>query len=96
MGKNTASFCIGGRLDAVQAQGYDGRIDEVRIYDRALTQAEVIYLKTLSTDPVYFSIPSPANLIDAGDPCESRFVNWKDYDIIADNWLEELLWPSGW
>jgi len=51
---------------------------------------------TGSTGSAYFDVYSPANLTDAGDPCESRFVNFKDFDILADNWLTELLWPSGW
>jgi len=91
------SFVIGGRLNATYIQrGWQGRIDDVRLYDDALTHEEVVYLMTGSTNPAYFDVYSPANLTDAGDPCDSRFVNFKDYDILADEWFEELLWPSGW
>ncbi len=92
------SFVIGGRLEPVSnynVRGWQGRIDDVRLYDDVLTQEEVFYLAGY-TGPVYFPITSPANLTDAGDPCEARFVDFKDYDILADHWLEELLWPSGW
>ena len=92
------SFVIGGRLNATYIQrGWQGRIDDVRYYDDVLTQAEVVYLMTGTTDPVYFDVYSPANITDAGDPVNSRFVNFKDYDVLADGWLKEvLLWPSGW
>ena len=91
------TFAIGGRLNvSYPARGWQGRIDDVRYYDDVLTHAEVVYLMTGTTDPVYFDVYSPANITDAGDPCNLRFVNFKDYDVLADNWLTELLWPSGW
>ena len=77
-------------------RAWKGWLDDVRLYDDALTLEEVVYIMTGSTDPMYFDLYSPANLTNAGDPCESRFVNFKDFDILADNWLTELLWPSGW
>jgi len=89
-------FTIGGRLHpSYNTRGWDGRIDDVRLYDDVLTHQEVVYLAGYA-GPVYFDILSPANLTDVGDPCDSRFVNYKDFDILADNWLTELLWPSGW
>jgi hypothetical protein len=45
-----------------------------------------------STDPVYHPVPSIANLVDP-EPEYQRRVNFMDYDIMADNWLEEKLWP---
>ena len=89
-------FVIGGRLLTYDRQGFNGRLDEVRLYDDVLTQAEVVYLMTGNTTPVYFEPWALANLTDVGDPCESRFVNFKDYNIIADMWLEQIFWPSGW
>jgi len=91
------TFVIGGRLNAsFNERGWDGRIDDVRLYDDVLTHEEVVYLMTGSTNPAYFDVYSPANLTDAGDPCNSRFVNFKDYNVIVNTWLDELLWPSGW
>jgi len=46
-----------------------------------------------STDPVYHPVPSIANLVDPEVEYE-RFVNFRDYAIVADNWLKETLWPA--
>jgi len=90
-------FVIGGRLDGTfNTRGWDGRIDEVRLYDDVLTHEEVVYIMTGSTSPQYFPVWSLGNLTDAGDPVNSRFVNLKDYNLIANTWLTEQLWPSGW
>jgi len=90
-------FVIGGRLNAeFNTRGWDGRIDEVRLYDDVLTHEEVVYIMTGSTSPQYFPVWSLGNLTDTGDPCDSRFVNYKDYNVLANTWLDELLWPSGW
>jgi len=89
-------FVIGGRLGSLDTRGWDGRIDEVRLYNDVLTQAEVVYLITNSTSPEYFEVWSLGNLTDTGDSVNSRFVNLKDYNKVADTWLDELLWPSGW
>ncbi len=93
-----ATFVIGGRLISATfiQEGWNGQIDDVRIYDDVLTLEEVVYIMTGSTGSAYFDVYSPANLTDAGDPCDSRFVNFKDYDVLAGGWLTELLWPSGW
>jgi hypothetical protein len=53
-----------------------GLIDDLRIYNYALSQQEVLYLAG-----------SPADL--NGD----TKVDFKDYALLADSWLEELLWP---
>jgi len=90
-------FVIGGRIDPnFNDRGWDGWIDEVRLYDDVLTHEEVVYIMTGSTSPHYFPVWSLGNLTDTGDPVNSRFVNFKDYNILADMWFDELLWPSGW
>jgi len=90
---HTDTLVIGGRLNtSYNKRGWDGRIDDVRLYDDVLTYEEVVYLAGY-TSPVYFDILSPANLTDAGDPCNSRFVNYKDFDILADGWLTDTYWP---
>ncbi len=88
-----AGFVIGGRLHSFDERGWYGRIDEVRLYDDVLTQAEVVYIMTGSTSPQYFPVWSLGNLTDVGDPCDSRFVNFEDYNILANTWLDKLLWP---
>jgi len=95
---SSENFIIGGRLyTGYDTRGWDGKIDEVRLYDDVLTQAEVVYLITGSTSPQYFDVWSAANLTDVNDPVGLRFVNFKDYNILADTWLDgPLLYPSGW
>jgi len=45
-----------------------------------------------SGDGAILSPPSPANLIDP-EVEGSRSVNFRDYAILADQWLEKFLWP---
>jgi len=87
-----ATFVIGGRLSATFTErGWDGKIDDVRLYDDVLTPEEVAYLAGYA-GPVYFEVPSPANLTDAGDPCNSRFVNFKDFNFLVDIWDPDKIW----
>ena len=90
---HTEALVIGGRLDPEFIQrGWQGRIDDVRLYDDVLTHEEVVHLAGY-TSPTYFNVYSPANLTDAGDPCNYRFVDYKDFDILADGWLTDTYWP---
>ena len=61
---------------------YTGLIDDFRIYSRALAQAEVAWLAG-RTSP--FSIEE--------DLDQDGTVDFQDYAILADAWLDELLWP---
>ncbi len=70
---------------------YDGLIDEVRIYNYAVNELERLWLVT-ETDRIYHPIVSDADLSE-DEPEESRYVNFKDYGVIADEWLLELLFP---
>jgi hypothetical protein len=53
-------------------------IDEVRIYGRVLSLAEVEYL-------------AGTTMIDINN---DGSIDFKDYALMADVWLEELLWPQ--
>jgi len=78
------------------ATGYfNGDLDDVRIYDRALTQAEIAYLADESPDDgrLYIPVPSVAN-IDDQEPEGSRAVNSKDLAVLMNEWLDEELWPA--
>ncbi len=103
-----------------QNEGYFiGVIDDVRIYDYALTQTQVTNMSAaVPSDPnpwpvywykfeegsgttaadsgyganIYRAVDSPANLTDP-EAQGSRKVNFMDFAIIADNWLEQIYWP---
>ena len=57
---------------------FQGMIDEVRIYSRALSWAEIEYL-------------AGKPMIDINN---DGAVDFRDYTILADMWLEEVLWPQ--
>ena len=61
---------------------FPGRVDEVRIYSRALSEAEIAWLAG-KTEP--FSEPVDLNV--------DGTVDFKDFTVLADAWLDELLWP---
>jgi hypothetical protein len=67
---------MGKRAD--QTPTFQGLIDEVRIYNRALSWAEIEYL-------------AGKPMIDGNN---DGVVDFRDYTILVDMWLEELLWPQ--
>jgi len=67
--------------------GYDGLIDDFRIYDYALSQSEIAYVATNGTGIFDLPLMSPADLNNDGQ------INFKDFTILATSWLEEQLWP---
>ena len=56
--------------------------DDARIYDRVLSPEDVVWLAGITTP---FSEPFDLNVDGA--------VKFKDFAVLADSWLEELLWP---
>jgi len=72
---------------------YIGLLDDLRIYDYALSDAELSYLATKGTSGLYFPLVSVANLYDA-EPQNAKKVNFKDLAILAGQWLKEQLWPQ--
>jgi hypothetical protein len=69
------------------AESYMGKIDDFRIYNRALTQAEIGYLGTKGTGYVPFANVSN---IKSTTP---ETVNFNDYALLAKDWLTEKTWP---
>jgi hypothetical protein len=66
---------------------YDGLLDDFRIYDYALSPAEVAWVATNSTGTFEDPAPSPADLDATGR------VDLRDFAILATQWLEDALWP---
>ena len=67
--------------------GYDGLIDDFRIYDYALSQPEIAYAATNGTGIFDQKCMSPADLNN------DNKINFADFAILADNWLASQLWP---
>jgi hypothetical protein len=87
---NTRKFGIG----LWSGNYFNGLIDELRVYSRALSQGEVASLAgktTPFTQPLYLMLrpQDPAiNMYNDG------IIDLKDYALLVDMWLEELLWPQ--
>jgi len=67
-----------------------GTMDEFRIYDYELSEAEVLSLAGVSG--LYFPLTSEANLYDE-EPKNSKSINIRDLAVLAEDWLEQQLWP---
>jgi hypothetical protein len=75
-----------------------GKIDDVRLYNKTLTRGEIMGLSGLSGE-IYVPNDSSANFAPKTpppttyDPNNPDIVNFVDYEILANNWLSEYLWP---
>ncbi|MBL7189287.1 MAG: LamG domain-containing protein [Phycisphaerae bacterium] len=67
--------------------GYDGLIDDFQIYDYALSQSEIAHAATNGTG--VFDLP----LMLPGDLNNDNRINFADFALLGDNWLENGLWP---
>ncbi|MHC4675667.1 MAG: LamG domain-containing protein, partial [Planctomycetota bacterium] len=73
----------------------EGSVDDVRIYDYALSDAEVAYLPddTPGDGQLHIPVASVANIYNE-EPEGEQWVNFMDYAVLADDWLkEEPYWP---
>jgi hypothetical protein len=66
-------------------------VDDARVYNRALTAAEVAWLATDGTG--YMALTSTANLYDM-EPANQKAINIRDIAILFDNWGVQRLWPE--
>ena len=74
------------------AQFWVGKIDDFRIYNRVLTHNEMVYLAKYSSK--YYPLTSQANLSDK-ETMGSKWVNFKDLSVLAEDWMQADLWPLG-
>jgi len=83
-----ATFVIGGRLNSdFDHRGWDGRIDDVRIYGYALTPNDVdlIYQGSEPCEPSGFICAENPD----GDLNDDCIVNFIDYALLVDDWFKE-------
>ena len=84
-----------GGKDEGAGDGWNGLIDDVQIYNYALSAAEIITVRDGSTTNkagVHYPVASPADLYEY-ELVGSRYVNFKDYARLADEWLEYQPFP---
>jgi hypothetical protein len=67
-----------------------GSVADLRIYDYALTQGQIITAAGLAR--WHIPVPSAAELYE-GEAEGSRVINFRDYAVLTDRWLEEELYP---
>ena len=67
--------------------GYDGLIDDFRIYNYALSQSEIAHVATNGTGIFEQPLMIPADLNDDNQ------IDFSDFALLADHWLENQLWP---
>ncbi len=67
--------------------GYDGLLDDLRIYEYALSQPEIVYAATDGTG--IFDLP----LLYPADLNSDNRIDFTDFALLAENWLDEHLWP---
>jgi len=82
-------FWVGSNAEGLQFQ--KGKIDDLKIYDYPLSQAEVLALNGVTPGTVYEN-PLSAEA-DAVDGVDDNAVNMLDFALLANEWLEENLWP---
>jgi hypothetical protein len=91
-----AKLIIGG--DVGHLRFFKGDMNDVRIYDYTLSVAEVMGIAGMVGE-VYIPNQSVANIVpvtpepNSYDPNNPDIVNFVDYELMADNWLTEYLWP---
>jgi hypothetical protein len=99
LGTNAAATMTIGNTQSETSWGgspevFNGQLDEVRIYNRALSAAEIAYLADLTPADGKLHIPvqSSAELYNA-EPQGSQRINFMDFAVLMGHWLEEQLWP---
>jgi hypothetical protein len=70
--------------------GYDGLIDDFRIYDYALSQPEVAYVATNGTG--IFNPPGGGYVPPADLNGDNR-IDFLDFAVLAGSWLDEQFYP---
>jgi len=86
---DTNDLAIGNRVDGTN-RAFIGTIDDVHLYEYALSEAEIVHVATEGEG--YLPLTAASNLYNE-EPESERAVNLRDYAVIANSWLEQILWP---
>lgn len=79
---------IGSRPDG--SGNYEGKLDDFRIYDYALSHAEVLYLALGSDSQLHQPL---VPVLAPVDPYADGTISLRDIAVLAEWWLRESLWP---
>lgn len=92
--KVDANMGIGSTHGGNSSEVFSGDIDEVQIYNRALSALEVAYLADLTPGDgeLYVPIASVAD-IASDEPAGQKVINLKDLAVLASYWLQDQIWP---
>jgi len=71
---------------------FEGMVDDVRIYSRVLSHAEILYLAKGPGSEVYQPLSLSTN--NDTDLYDDESINFKDFAKLADAWLKDQLWPE--
>jgi len=70
---------------------FEGTIDDVRVYNYALSLKEIAHIATDGTG--YLAVQSIANLYDK-EALGKGAINLRDFAELAKDWLKKQLWPQ--
>jgi hypothetical protein len=90
IGASSGEIQGGGAYGDDHPTGFKGLIDDVRIYDRSLTQIEIA--SVMADADLYVPLDSLANLYDQ-EGMNSKIINFRDYQLLATEWLEDTMFP---
>jgi hypothetical protein len=97
LGTNIANTLVIGNTQNANwsNEAFNGELDEVRIYNRALEPNEIAYLADTTTPDgsLHVPVPSDAELYWTGEAEGNRKVNFKDFAVLANIWLTEDMFP---
>jgi len=85
----------GGKFNDAGVGGWNGLIDDVQIYNHALTTPEIATVMaggTIPTRSIHYPLTSPAEIYELEAP-GSRVINFLDYAGLMNAWLAEEIFP---
>jgi hypothetical protein len=98
LGQAFGGFAVGNKADKTPDQQFEGIVDDVRLYDSALSAAQVAYLAgegTMSVPlPTVQTHPDSRNIYYTEPQGVKQAINLKDFALLIENWRKKkLLWP---
>ncbi|MHC4323658.1 MAG: LamG domain-containing protein [Planctomycetota bacterium] len=74
---------------------FAGSLDDIRIYERALSQAEIANLAGLPAgETLHQPLQGLLSVDEDIDLYDDEKIDFKDFAVLADTWLNEQLWPA--